>query len=71
MRQRRKRPEDYPSMTFRLSADDKAWIDRELAELHRKFNSQLNPEEYRIAKGEILVGAIKQGLSRLKRAKAL
>lgn len=69
-----KENEIYPKFEFRLSHEEKAWLQRELAALHDKFNEKERGEpggSPSINKNSLIVAALRHGFRHLKGMKRL
>lgn len=58
--------EIYPKFEFRLSAEDKEWLMRELEELKVKFNCEESAETPTITKNVLIMAALRSGIQFLK-----
>lgn len=61
-----KENEIYPKFEFRLTHQEKAWLQRELAELHEKFNGREPEGGPAVNKNSLVVAALRQGFRHLK-----
>lgn len=63
----RKKPSDYPQMAFRVSAEDKAKLEKLINEVHELANGRLKDEHLRFRKNELIVDALWKGLLDIKK----
>jgi hypothetical protein len=57
---------DYPHMGFRLSEEDKNEIQERVNRLVDIYNSKQNEEDKLVRKNDVIVDALKRGLSLLE-----
>lgn len=63
---KRKTPADFPQFQFRISEEDKEEIQTRLDKLVKKMNSKLNKDHKSFRKNEIIIEALRRGLSLLE-----
>lgn len=56
----------YPKFEFRLSPEEKVWLQAELDTLKEKYNSRESEGIPAVSKSDILVAALRHGLRYLK-----
>lgn len=61
-----KETEIYPKFEFRLSHEDKQWLNQELSALKDKFNDYDHSCYPAITKNVVIIAALKHGLRYLK-----
>ncbi len=54
-------------MAFRVSADDKAKLEKLITEVHKLANGRLSDEQLKFKKNELIVDALWKGLLDLKK----
>ena len=64
---RKKRPEDYSIMAFRLDENTKIELYKAIDEAHRRMNLKRGSEQKVIRKNQIIIEALRLGLKQLKR----
>ncbi|MGE0631248.1 MAG: hypothetical protein AB7O96_02490 [Pseudobdellovibrionaceae bacterium] len=64
---KKKRPQDYPQMAFRISKEDKKRINALAEEIVQKSNRRLSPQDKVFRKNDVLIDALYKGLLDLKR----
>lgn len=63
----KKKPGDYPQMAFRVSAEDKARLEQLIDEVHKLANGQLESDQFKVKKNELIVDALWNGLLNIKK----
>lgn len=67
---KKKKPSDYPQFAFRLTTpEQKEELSKLIEEVHERWNRQMNEDDIKYSKSEIIVKALKEGLSLLKKSK--
>lgn len=64
---KKKTSADYPQFQFRLSQNDKEEIQNRIDKLYETFNKGLNEQYKNFKKGEIVLEALKRGISSLEK----
>tara|TARA_Y100000817_G_C16820442_1_gene528631 strand:+ start:124 stop:390 length:267 start_codon:yes stop_codon:yes gene_type:complete len=54
------------TFAFRLSQSEKEELAQTVNELRERFNQKIPDEEYRVTKNEVILAALKVGLTKLK-----
>ena len=67
MKTKKKQPKDYPIFAFRISSDDKAWLEDQLEKKKEQLNRNLHEFEFVKTKNDIILEALKFGLLKVKR----
>lgn len=64
---KKKQPDDYPIFSFRISKEDKEDLIKKLDDAKMKLNHGIGEDERVVTKNDILIEAIKLGLTLVKR----
>ncbi len=68
MKPRKKvRPQDYPQLAFRVSAETKEKLMADVTELAARYNMELKEGDCRYRKNDIIIEALKRGLNLLRK----
>ena len=63
----RKRPQDYPQLTFRVTSEIKVEIMDDVEVIVEGLNNKREDQTYVIRKNDVIVEALKIGLKQLKK----
>jgi hypothetical protein len=64
---RLKKPTDYPQFAFRISQEDMDTLRTTIEKIYVAENAKRGPEVKRVSRSQIIVKALKNGLSALKK----
>lgn len=67
---KKKSPEDYSTFQFRIDKAQKDELQSVIEDLQTKFNKTIGEDEFRVKKNEIILKALKLGLSNLEKKKS-